>query len=78
MYVCETVCVCLCTGDGETSNGFFHHCCDFQSSIGVNLFRCCFLMSCCSRRVAFQYANVLFFKKCYCTVNIIMYIFVSS
>lgn len=25
-----------------------------------------------------QYANVLFFKKCYCTVNIIVNIFVSS
>lgn len=27
---------------------------------------------------AVQYANVLFFKKCYCTVNIIVNIFVSS
>lgn len=37
-----------------------------------------FSFSCLKKKSAVQYANVLFFKKCYCTVNIIVNIFVSS
>lgn len=53
----------------------------FQSSIGANFsfFFChvCFQFH-FLRRVLVQYANVLFFKKCYCTVNIIVNIFIPS
>lgn len=37
-----------------------------------------FSLSFCFQKSAVPYANVLFFKKCYCTVNIIVNIFVSS
>lgn len=49
----------------------------FLSSIGADLLPRLFFFS-LFQKSAVQYANVLFFKKCYCTVNIIVNIFVSS
>lgn len=92
MLECDCVCVCVSIsvmggnidfkdiGGGQIQ--FIHHCCFekwFLKQYWCRPFcHICFFSISLFEKSAVQYANVLFFKKCYCTVNIIVNIFVSS
>lgn len=84
VYVCVCVSISVMGGNigfkdiGEDS--FIHHCCSrrvFKAVLVQTFLPRLFSIS-LFEKSAVQYANVLFFKKCYCTVNIIVNIFVSS